>query len=536
MNATTVNLLNRPYQQIVDDILTAMVGGVVNEPIIFDVNRTHYPLSQRATDIRSVSGTVTVQSSSATPQVNQITFQIGVDYTFSAGDNSVAWAQGAAHPDDQSVFYVDYFRQNSSTISPLTDINIGSVTRTLSEAVGREIATVYQEINQAYLAGFVDTATGSSLDFVVSILGVVRKSKEFAVGLVTFFRDTGSNTGSITIPQGTAMRTSAGVVFETSDLATLQLGQLRLDVPVRAGDASKGPAGIVKAGEINTLEGPIAGISRITNFDATVLGANDETDDQLRERAKATVQGLGKGTIAALTRVVFDEFAKLNEIRDPNDPTALIAPGTVLLLVEAEPERFVGLQSRINETRAAGVLTTLVARYVFFTPRLVVNIASGMTEAGKLKLLDQIIAAIQAYVDGLKAGDPAKGDKVVQAILNSAKAVKSAKDIRFADVLVSVADVANPGSQTLVEALVDAVGTTPQGDKAALRIAIESVLSPTFTEARKSGTKLLLGPTGKAATNQEIETGQFQVLSIVNGEKWTLALDMQPADIMLLEQ
>ena len=536
MNAATVNLLNRPYAQVVDDILTAMVGGVVGEPITFDVNRMRYPLSYPATGIRNVTGTVTVQAASGTPQVTQVTFQLGVDYEFSAGDNSVAWVAGAALPDDQSVFYVDYFRQDASTISPITDTNVGGVSRTLSEAVGREIATVYQEINQAYLAGFVDTATGSSLDFVVSILGVVRKSKEFAVGLVTFFRDTAANTGSITIPQGTAMRTTAGVVFETSDLATLQSSQLRFDVPVRAGSASIGPAGIVKAGAINTLEVPIAGISRITNFDATLLGANDETDDQVRERAKATVQGLGKGTIAALTRVVFDEFAKLSEIRDPNSPAALTPPGEVLLLVEADPERFVGLQSRINETRAAGILTTLVARYVFFTPRLIVNIATGMTEAGKVNLLDQIIAAIQAYTDGLKPGDPAKGDKVVQAILSSAKAVKSAKDIRFADVLVSVADVANPQSQTLVEALLNAVATTPQGDTAALRAAIEGVLTPTFTETRIPGTKQLVGPSGQKATSQQIETGQFQVLPIVGGEKWALALDMQPADIMLLEQ
>ena len=33
---------------------------------------------------------------------------------------------------------------------------------------GREIATVYEQINLAYLSGFVDTATGSSLDHVVA--------------------------------------------------------------------------------------------------------------------------------------------------------------------------------------------------------------------------------------------------------------------------------------------------------------------------------------------------------------------------------
>jgi len=535
VNAAAINLLNRPYQQVVDDILTAMVGGVVNEPIVFDVNRTRYPLSQRASDLRSVTGTVTVQASSGPPQVTQHTFQIGVDVVFSQTDNSLVWVAGGTAPDDQSTFYVDYFRQDAATISPLTDLNVGSVTRTLSEAIGREIATVYQEINEAYLAGFVDTATGPSLDLVVSILGVVRRTKEYAVGLVTFLRDPVSSAGSITIPQGTALRTSNGVVFETTDIATLQLGQVRIDVAVRAGEASKGTAGLVKAGDINTLEAPIAGISRVTNFDATVLGTNDETDDQLRERAKTTLQYLGKGTTAALTRVVFDELATLNEIRDPNSSEAPTPPGTVVLLVGAEPERFDGLQSSINETRAAGVLVSVVARYVFFKPRLILQIAAGMTEAGKVKLLDQAVAAIQTYVDGLKPGDAAQGSKVAQAVL-SAKAVKSARDIRFADVLASRADVAPPGTKTLEDALVIAVRNVPQDDEAALRAAIEGVLSPTFSEVRIPDATLVLGPDGKQATYAEIEAGQFQVTSIVNGEKWSMALDMAASDIMLVGQ
>jgi hypothetical protein len=292
---------------------------------------------------------------------------------------------------------------------------------------------------------------------------------------------------------------------------------------------------MVKAGEINRLEVPIAGISRITNFDATLLGANDETDDQLRERAKATLQGLGKGTIAALTRVVFDELATLRGIRDPNSPDALTAPGTVALLVDTEPERFISLQSRINETRAAGVLTTVVARYVFFQPRLIVTVAPGMTEAGKVKLLNEIITAIQTYIDSLKAGDPAKGASVIKAIVTDVKGV-SAKKIQFAEVQTSRADVAKPGSQNLVDALLNAVNATPQADNAALRAAIEDVLSPTFSESRIPDLTLLQGSTGLPATDQQIETGQFQVISIVSGEKWTVALDMQPSDIMLLDQ
>src|SRR5262249_61609242 len=104
----------------------------------------------------------------------------------------------------ETTFYVDYALPPGDSPSPLTDINVGSVTRTLSEAIGREIATVYEQINRAYLAGYIDTAEGTSLDLVVSILGVTRKPKELAVGLATFFRAAGVD-GSITIPAGTVV-------------------------------------------------------------------------------------------------------------------------------------------------------------------------------------------------------------------------------------------------------------------------------------------------------------------------------------------
>ena len=533
MNANTINLLNRPFEQVTDDILTAMVGGVVNEPIFFDVAHVRYRLSQSAAAIRSINGTVTVITKGQVPLVTQHTFQSGVDFLFSDGDNSVVWVPGGLKPDDQSTFYVDYFRRNSTAFSPLTDLNVGSVTRTLSEAIGREIAIVYQQINEAYLAGFVDTATGLSLDLVVSILGVVRKGSEFAAGLVTFFRDPASGAGAITIPEGTEMRTATGVTFVTADVGTLQAGQARTDVPIRATDASKGPAGKVKAGEINTLEHPILGIARVTNFEGTFLGAKRESDAELRARAKAALQGLSKGTLAAIAGAVFDENASLEEVRDPNSPVSLADPGTVLLLVSTEPERFLSLQDRVNQVRAAGVLTTLVARFVFFKPRLLIK-ASGLNAPAKTRLVDQVIAALQAYIDTLKAGDAAKGAQLVQAILSAVPQIKDPKAIRFADVIISRGDVAKPGTDSLLDTLVNTVEGTPPGDLAALRAAIGDVLQPTFSERRIPDRSLVLGPTGQPATDLQIQNGEFQVTSVVGGDKWSLALDLAPTDIILV--
>jgi hypothetical protein len=528
MNTDTLNLIERPYQEIVDDILTAIVGGVVNEPIIFDLKETFYPLSQPAADVRGITGL---------RDKLHYTFQKEVDFLFSEGDNAVVWQQGAAQPDDETVFYVDYFRPEGQSRSPLSDINVGSVTRTISEAIGREIATVYQQVNLAYLSGFIDTAEGKALDLVVSILGVARKTKEFAVGLLTFFRDPAAGDGNITLPEGVVSSTLKGeATFVTTDLRTLQRGQVRIDVPIRAGDASRGEAGIVKSGAITRLSQAITGIARVTNFEATVLGAEGETDEQLRARAKARLRGLGKATLAALVNAIFEGRAKLAEVWDPNGPPAKQSkPGVVTLLVEAEPERFPSLAAAVHETRAAGVQATLVARYVFFKPRISAKITPGLPGPGKEKLKTQIIDALQQYVDTLSAGDPAKGADLLKAI----KSVKDADspDTRVVDVMAWRSDIGESAAETLVDALLAAV-TANARDEVALRDALARVLTeaaPTTASGKRSPYRDHVKGAGGRATDTEIEAGNFEVTALVDSEKWWVVLDVEPADIVLVE-
>lgn len=546
MNPDTVTLINRSYFEIVDDLLTSIVGGVVNEPSIFDLKDDRYPLAQRASDVRGITGTILVRDASGAMVPTPHSFQKTVDFVFRAGENAVIWLPGGARPADETVFYVDYFLPDAR--SPLSDINVGSVTRTLGEAVGREIATVYQQINEAYLAGFVDTAKGLSLDLVVSILGVTRKTREYAVGLVTFFRDAGSGDGNITIPEGTALVTDKeGASFVTVQLRTIQRGQARIDVPVRADGASTGELGIVKAGEITKTAQPITGISRVTNFEPTILGAEDETDEQLRARAKAALRSLGKATVAALTNAIFEGRAKLAEIFDPNGPPLKrSAPGTVTLLVESEPERFPSLQVAIEQTRAAGVQATLVARYIFFKPRLRARVAPGLAPDGKLKLVNEIIQAMQKYVDTLSVGDPATGEELLKAVTGVKEVSKKKGETKFVDVMAWRADVGQPGAEALVKALVEsatqifaAPATAEAARTEALTLALANVFSesapPSPTGRRIPDRDLVQGATGQRATDAEIEAGTFKVVSVVGGEKWWVVLDVEPADILLDE-
>lgn len=454
MNPETRALIERPYGEIVDDLLTAVVGGVVNEPIQFDEKSLRYGLAEPASGIRSVTGTL---DGAHTP------FRLEVDFAFSEADNALVWRDQGRRPDDDTVFHVDYFRRFSS--SPLTDINIGSVTRTLSESMAREVALVYQTINQAYLQAFIDTATGRSLDLVVSILNIQRKSAEYAEALVTFFRDPGSGDGNLTIPENALLSTAKGeATFITSQQRTLQRGQVRIDVPARASDSSRGPTGLVAAGAINTLVQPIAGVTRVTNFDEATLGETAETDDELRARAKQVLRSLGKATLAALHRAAFENRATIADVWDPNSAEKRSEPGNLSLLVEVSPGRFPSLRGVLEETRAAGVRLDLVARHIYVKPRLTLRPKPGLTATGKLKVVDRVVLEVGRYIESLPSGAPALGKDMLAAIL----AVADVESAAIVDVIVRRSDlgasVPLDDKVTARELVLDASGTAPATD------------------------------------------------------------------------
>jgi len=530
MDEKTVTLIERPFLEIVDDILTAIVGGVVNEEIIFDLKIEKYPLSQPAADIRGITGKIKQNG-----DVVHHVFRKEVDYFFSPDDNAVIW-EGGEKPADETIFYVDYFRPEGQSQSPLSDINVGSVTRTLSEAIGREIAVVYQQINQAYLAGFIDTATGKSLDLVVSILGVQRQRGDSAVGFATFFRDPAVS-GTISVIEGTRLiAPETGATFQTTQPRTLQQGQVRIDVPIRATEEFTGDAGQVAAGAISATAQPIAGINRVTNFDPTILGTEDESDEDLRLRAKARLRALGKATLAALELAIRQAGAELIETWDPNTPvlSKRSDPGKVLMQVATEPERFASLRSVVEQTRAAGVQTTLVALYIFFTPRMVVTVKPGIAPAGKDKLKQQIIDALQAYVDGLGSGDPATGEALLDAITGADEV--NISEARIVDVITSRLDVSKPAEESLVDAILEALADAEDQRQAIASVVAEEQPALLPTGRRTPDRTLVEGLSGDPVTDEELEKGEFQVVAQVDGDNWWLVLDVAPADIALVEE
>lgn len=112
----------------------------------------------------------------------------------------------------------------------LTDINPGSVLRTIVEAVCEELGydpddtsklTLYNQLINVYNSGFIDFATGSALDNVVSILGVERKPAGKSTGIITFRRSS-VPVSDFSVPIGTIVTTEPSkdgvpLEFETTE-------------------------------------------------------------------------------------------------------------------------------------------------------------------------------------------------------------------------------------------------------------------------------------------------------------------------------
>lgn len=170
-------LTRKPYRQIAKDILTQIAGGETTEHQTYIIGKVLYGLSNiPVTEIHDIEGAV-----------NGVTkiFVKNVDYRL-AGD-SVEWLATGEHPDEETSFTVTYKFSRSAGIS---DVNPGSVVRTLVESISREIEYLYAQMDQAYLSGFLESATDEALDLVVSLLGVKRKPPQPSSGYVTFGRST----------------------------------------------------------------------------------------------------------------------------------------------------------------------------------------------------------------------------------------------------------------------------------------------------------------------------------------------------------
>lgn len=437
-----MSFVNRTYPDIVQDVLTALTQGVTGErhkveydakakPLVIpDIMLTRRPIRR----VSVVRGFVAGATEDDPP----------VDTLFSLNDYELIASASAAddyvgirfrplsrrRPAPGTFVSVNYYPRTTDK-TPLTDLNVGSVTRTIVEAMSRELAGLYAQLNLAYDSAFIETATGSALDQVVALLDYRRFRAGHAVGSVTFTRRPGA-LGSISIPAGTPITDGADKIrYVTSERYDMLAGESVAEVRVQ-GATQATPE--VAEGILAVVQRAIAGLDTVTNSRPTVRADQDETDEALRARTRDALLTANKGTLEAIEHglMALPGVTGVSIVEMPNGVAGEIqvsvqlehmpAPGSDL------PQNVI---DRIEELRPAGIrVLRALAPMVALKARIQLVLASAsMAPADVAAVRQGVLTRLGDEIKRRGVGDRIRVKPLVAALLS---------DVRLADVTLTI--------------------------------------------------------------------------------------------------
>ncbi len=282
---------------------------------------------------------------------------------------------------------------------------------------------------------FLDSATEEDLDrFVFDRYGLVRKPAAASIGSVEFSTTVPSPT-TFTIPVGVVVQTSEAVQLITTESSIFEVGSIG-PVVLAVRSSLAGSDQDVKAGAINSIVSAITGGAddlAVNNTFATVGGAEVETDDSLRERARRFFTTARRGTLAAIEAAALNvpgvRSATAFEVLDVlGRPSRLVQ----LVVADAFTEQFVNfdtvpprfeIQSQaittaINEAladvRPFGTFVQVTVANVVIQPvQLALTFQAGATVSDAAL---RSRAAVVNTTNSLSPGEPLRVDNLLAAL------------------------------------------------------------------------------------------------------------------------
>lgn len=411
-----MSIRRRTYPEVLENVLTGLVQGVAAEAHPFPPSDA--PPFAHVLERSPVAAIISVYGSR---NGQPFRFTENTDYVLANGQSLVWQNEGGQLPDAGTLVTVNYTPQSAQ--GNQTDIYPGSVLRTLVETVALEISRLYAQLEAVYQSAYIDTASGSSLDKVVALLGVERVTGNHPAGEVVFTRAGGSR-GAITIPAGTRITTVTGdVEYATTTTVTMLDNQNTARVPARDLETTNDP---LAADLLTLLPIPIAGIASVTNPNPTSITTQAESDDELRARAKNVLVGSERATVAALRQAVERQGVSAEIVEDPAQP-GIIAVNT--FTDQMSPELLQRIRTALADARPAGVF---VKEPDVQTPAKVglqirLTTVSGLVPADLRAVQEKVRAAVADYFAKL----PAKANASLSKITGLVMAVPGVEDMRL---------------------------------------------------------------------------------------------------------
>ena len=481
-----MSFVDREYPDIVRDVLTNLTQGVTREiHAVPDYDPKARPLQvpdiallrRPVRRVSFVGGFIAGAKADDAPAPYTFTlndYELIADKPGSKDLTAIRFLPFGKKPAPGTNVIVNYYPRTTDP-APLTDLNVGSVVRTLMETVSRELALLYTQLNLAYDDAYLDTASGAALNRVVALLGYSRFRGGRAVGTVTFTRRPGSP-GDITIPAGTPITDAADKIrYETAETHEMRAGESAAEVRVRgATDATP----VVDGGVLTVIQRVIAGLDKVTNERPTARATADETDDELRARARAALIAASTGTVEALTHGLF----QLPQVRDakveemPNGVPGEIRIAVSLAQPGANPDDLPPeIAAQIERLRPAGIrVVTASAKPVSIAIGVQLVLAGSSLPAAELaQVHDGVRNTLAAEIQKKGVGEKVR----VRALV-----AKLIADPRIADAVLTVSRKGDPPGAASADF------DTPPGTT--IELDDVSFAADTFSEPPPAGQKV----------------------------------------------
>lgn len=282
----------------------------------------------------------------------------------------------------QSDILTDLMDYTASMTNKITDYSVGSVIRSIYDAVSIEGEMLY-------LMTFNNIQEGIESG-LMSAFNFSPKAATKATGTLTieFYSPISS---PIVISKGTRFSTGLtndDLYYETTNAYTVSSGLQTIDIEVQASVA--GTVGNVLPGEITKPETSIYNVSQVYNTLPFLTGTDEETYDEARTRFNLMVESIGRGTNHAILfgalSVPEIQLAKIEEF--VGFINLYVGDANGLL----SPELATDVSNAIDNYRAAGIKVN-----IYPISRTAVDVDMTITVTDMSYITDGFKLAIQKY-------------------------------------------------------------------------------------------------------------------------------------------
>lgn len=346
------------------------------------------------------------------------------------------------------------------------DTRVGSPYWLATQPAVIEFAVAYDRINEAVAAGILATSWGDALDAHAASYGEERTEASYATGEITFTGDEGTLIG--TGVRVSPVQTDPDVnppIFETTASGAID-GTEEITLPIQAIEA--GEDGNVAANEITLPITGVEGLVSLTNADPTDGGADEESDEALKERLMLRFRGGGRGTSSDYAA----EALRQPTVGKVTIQRAWDGPGTVRIMVmddNGDPlsvdevadlqEHFEAWVPLDHEPTVATPTTSTIHSLAEMEFKEGYSLDGS---GGDVALQTAIEEAIAEYINSLGVGEDVIYNRVIAAIMTVEGVLDVNDTVRIeettdpptgtTDIAIGDTEVAKSGNITLTEA------------------------------------------------------------------------------------